>query len=1201
MKKRFLTFVMSVMCILGMNAQQEIIWEDPVGQYQTETVVYAAVTVNNMPSQNMFTLGYQWRNFSIGAFVNGELRDVVDAQDFTSTVKTTSQLANKIQGMEPSETGQTYEMPVYAFRIGGDEDVDGGAEIEFRVLVDQGVVYKARAYTTQNFLRYNSQTLNRNELTYPDAIWGGESTINWNGDVTVNQPTQYYILNFAPFMRVESNPETVTLDLRVGDPAINLKEQFESFRYIAEDDTEVAAPLEGGFWQVFEEGCLEVEGDNVTAIAVPESGDPVLVMYNYLGDVGSYVKAHINVLEPWVYVESIEVKDIDLYKGQMPILPEVIFNNDESTPTETGYSLVSNNPEIVTIEQNHLRPVAIGEATVTVTSAGTNSDGNPVSYTFAVNVLSALDQFGFYVADEFVSETDLEVWIYDEEIDLANMLPYAVAIPIEGWEGDLPFGFNDYAITSNAPDVVSVEMDPSGMQVVKALKKGVATLTYTNSYDPSKTATVVVTVKQAPTSIEFVSYSIDGGDEIFFASLPAAMIEAGLGQAITVNARIAPEDADFNEGTFTMECMRADGLVEILTPSKAEGNQCSISFKGIATGNFLLHAQAEFGDGVEVSRSLSVSIKESVTDIEVAEETTLWIHSNGQTFDFPITVLPETATVKDLNFTYEPIGDTEFGETSPIEIYLGNEGYMLTAMKKAAVKVTATSVDNPAVSKTFNVYIKRQVDGIVFETDGETSNINMYNDGQEYNVYVRILPADADFVEEELTLVSTYNNENMGGETGWEAYDSYLLELVQTPTTEEADGEYYYNYRIMGKSLCPEGFYLTATYSGETQGMSVEKIAGIDITVKEKINVPAGWSWISLTSGTHTTNIDGLIEARSQRELVYNDPVYGFFGDFTTMYPMYDAYKLDMAESFVMYPTYEADFAPFMTGNSPSVTLITGWNWIGYPYEYKYMASEVFDASQFTEGDLILSKDSGLAAMKNGVWENDFELEPNTGYMIYHNGEESSVECPGRFDMNQGAFVALERSIDDTANSTKSLTLNSSVWNYDGSRFANTMAIIGKLEMNDEAEDYTIGAFVGDECRGEGKVVNGTAYITVAGEGGEEVSFRLYNKWNGKYSNVDTKLAFTDLAGSVKSPVTLNAPIVTGIDDVAMAGEGIYFNGNVLVLGQFNGVASIMTVDGRVAATTTQSTISLDELPTGVYVVIIDSTDGRIVKKISKN
>lgn len=1203
MKQKLLTLMMSVMCILGMSAQEEIVWEDPIGQYQTETVVYAAVVVNNMPSQTMFTLGSQWRNFSIGAFVNGELRDVVDAQDYTSTVNTTAQLSEKVQGLEPSETGQTYQMPVYAFRVGGDEANDADAQIEFRVLVDQGVVYKARAYTIQNFLRYNSQTLNRNELTYPDAIWEGESTINWNGDVTVNQPTQYYILNFAPVMQVESTPENSVFDLRIGDPAVNLREQFESFKYISEDGVEVAAPIEGGFWQVQGEGYLNVEGDNVTAIAVPESGEPVSVMYNYMGDVSSSVVAYINVLEPWVYVEGIEVKDIDLYKGQMPIRPEVIFNNDETTPTETGYTLVSNNPDVVTIENNALNPISIGEATVTITSVGTNSDGNTVSHTFAVNVLSALDKFGFNVADVLVSETTLEVWRYEEEIDLANMLPYAESTPVEDWYGDLPFGFTDYTITSNTPEVVSVEMDPSGMQVVKALKKGVATLTYTNSYDPSKTATVVVTVKQAPTSIEFVSYSIDGGDEIFFANLPAAMIEAGLGQAITVNARIAPEDADINEGTFTMECMRADGLVEILTPSKAEGNQCSISFKGIATGNFLLHAQAEFGEGVEVSKSLSVSFKESVTDIEVAEETTLWIHSNGQTFDFPITVLPETATVKDLNFTYEPVGDSEFGETSPIEIYLGDEGYILTAMKKAAVKVTATSVDNPAVSKSFYVYIKRQVDGIVFETDGETSNINMYNDGQEYNVYARILPADADFVEEEFKLFGQYNEDNFGGEDEWDAFDYYLLDVVQTPTTEEADGEYYYNYRVIGKALCPEGFVLTASYSGETQGMPVEKIAGIDITVNEKINVPAGWSWISLTSGTHTTNINGLIEARSQSQLVYNDPSYGYFGDFEMMNPNAEAYKLNMEETYNMFPVYSADNSAFISGAAPSMTLRKGWNWVGYPYEYSYMASEVFDASQFAEGDLILSKNSGLAALKNGEWENDFELTPNTGYMVYHNGEEISVECPGRFEMNQGSF-AIAQSLNDDLNTLSALSLakrNESVWNYDGSRFANTMAIIGDIQMNDDASCYSIGAFVGDECRGEGKVVNGTAYITVAGEAGETVSFRLYNKWSGNYSNVDTQLDFTDLAGSVKAPVKLFAPVLTGIDETTIGSQGIYFNGNTLNLGEYDGTATIMTADGKVAATTTEASISVDELPAGVYVVIINSENGRIVKKIAKN
>ena len=309
-----------------------------------------------------------------------------------------------------------------------------------------------------------------------------------------------------------------------------------------------------------------------------------------------------------------------------------------------------------------------------------------------------------------------------------------------------------------------------------------------------------------------------------------------------------------------------------------------------------------------------------------------------------------------------------------------------------------------------------------------------------------------------------------------------------------------------------------------------------------------------------------------------------------------------MEAIYYMFPIYSADNSAFISGAAPSLNLRKGWNWVGYPYEYSYMASEVFDASQFAEGDIILSKESGLAALKNGVWENDFALNPNEGYMLYHNGEATTAALPGRFTMAQGN-LATATSQDAGTYSTKAMSLGreASVWNFDGSRFANTMAIIGQLEMNDDASDYTIGAFVGDECRGEGKVVNGTAYITAVGEVGETVSFRLYNKWNGQYSNVTTKLEFSDIAGSVKSPVTLSAPAITGVDDVEMGNASIYFNGNVLVLGQFNGVASIMTIDGRVAATTTEATISLDELPAGVYVVVIDSEEGRIVKKIAKN
>ena len=76
------------------------------------------------------------------------------------------------------------------------------------------------------------------------------------------------------------------------------------------------------------------------------------------------------------------------------------------------------------------------------------------------------------------------------------------------------------------------------------------------------------------------------------------------------------------------------------------------------------------------------------------------------------------------------------------------------------------------------------------------------------------------------------------------------------------------------------------------------------------------------------------------------------------MNPNAEAYKLNMEETYNMFPVYSADNSAFISGAAPSMTLRKGWNWVGYPYEYSYMASEVFDASQFAEGDLILSKNS---------------------------------------------------------------------------------------------------------------------------------------------------------------------------------------------------------------------------------------------------
>lgn len=257
-----------------------------------------------------------------------------------------------------------------------------------------------------------------------------------------------------------------------------------------------------------------------------------------------------------------------------------------------------------------------------------------------------------------------------------------------------------------------------------------------------------------------------------------------------------------------------------------------------------------------------------------------------------------------------------------------------------------------------------------------------------------------------------------------------------------------------------------------------------------------------------------------------------------------------------------------------------GWNWVSYPYEYEYAVEEIFDATQFNEGDIILSKEDGMVTLTDGAWEGNLtSLIPNQGYLIYSNTEgEYSVTMPNRYELEQGEFRRLEEAQQR----------DRSVWSYDGSRFANTMAIIGEFNI-DTPEEYTIGAFVGEECRGKGKFVNGRAYITAAGEAGEVVTLRLYNTWTGEYFDVAEEVAFADLAGSVKAPVRFNAG-TTAIDN--LSSDALTIQGHVATA---DGTIQVLDVQGKIVAEGFQR-IDLSHLGQGVYVVKAGEASRKVIK-----
>jgi hypothetical protein len=405
---------------------------------------------------------------------------------------------------------------------------------------------------------------------------------------------------------------------------------------------------------------------------------------------------------------------------------------------------------------------------------------------------------------------------------------------------------------------------------------------------------------------------------------------------------------------------------------------------------------------------------------------------------------------------------------------------------------------------------------------------------------------------------------------------------------------------LYGRAIC-ETFLLDVSYDqGACEGLD----AGINTinlslegSVKEKIDVTDGWNWISLMSGyAIPSEVEAfengavLTEVRSQTELTYNDPVFGFFGTLEEM-ARGQAYKLDVATpGSVIVDNFSPDYSRLYGNEAFSQEISPRWNWVGYPYEYQYWLSETYDATALAEGDMVITKDGDMAIIKDGEWTGDFRVKPNTGFMLYHNGDGVTLPMSARGDLYQGYWEgnAIPR--------TKGRDI--SVWQYDGSRFPNMMAVVGQLNI-DNADDYTIGAFVGDECRGAGKIIDGLVLVSLAGEAGEEVTFRIHNEWTGEFFELKNVLGFTDIAGSLKNPVMLDVPEeVTAIESVSTS--GINFSGNVLNLGEYTGVATVTTVDGKVVAKTTESSIAVDNLPAGIYVVSINGGSKPIVKKIVK-
>lgn len=417
--------------------------------------------------------------------------------------------------------------------------------------------------------------------------------------------------------------------------------------------------------------------------------------------------------------------------------------------------------------------------------------------------------------------------------------------------------------------------------------------------------------------------------------------------------------------------------------------------------------------------------------------------------------------------------------------------------------------------------------------------------------------------------------------------DSYVSEewksIVEIVPTDENKLNYTIRPHSVGRAII----------SVKLDGVEV---ASSNVLIGQRYMQKAGWKWASLYGGDVSWNspeyeLGNVVEEiRSEDALLHNDPEYGYFGDINRL-ESGTCYKIKVKEEEpglldlrIMYTGAYED----MQTHRQNVPM---WNWLGNPYQYDHDINSVFStedayANKFNVGDRIVSKDNGFAEYNGEKWTGTLTtLHAGLGYMYFNAGSENvDMEYQRESLMPQGTPVM------------NAPQHKQSVWTYNSAPFADNMTIVADLGNDYSAERFTVGAFVGDECRGEGEMIDGKCFITVHADKGETISFKLHDAVSGEMRTINEQMPFAKMAGSLRAPQRLTVGgIVTGITAADIASSGIaVVDGQITVLGM--DVADVIVCNASGAVVSTGET-TVAGLPSGVYVVKVKTKDGKTVTK----
>lgn len=357
------------------------------------------------------------------------------------------------------------------------------------------------------------------------------------------------------------------------------------------------------------------------------------------------------------------------------------------------------------------------------------------------------------------------------------------------------------------------------------------------------------------------------------------------------------------------------------------------------------------------------------------------------------------------------------------------------------------------------------------------------------------------------------------------------------------------------------------------------------------MDLSEGWNWIS-------TNMEGVsdpmtllfsiqtqvLRMQNQTQEVTNDPKLGLVGNLTDVVPE-TFYKLEMASDGKMDIT-----GTVLTPNQVEIDLRSGWNWIGYIPRSAALPAKALALLSASVGDEVKGQD-GFAQYNGSTWIGTLDkMEPGKGYM-YRAGKSQTFQYP--------LISPLE--VNSSLRSAELRVAANSPWAVDIHKYPNNMSMIADLWENGQkaqADEFTVGAFCGDECRGVGQYVEGRLFMTIyGGKVGEKISFRaIRNGQSSEWGILETVSFGESTQGSLDQPFVLTlGNQLTGLE-ILDRQNGIYPNPVKRILyikGQIDDIRRVRVIGLNGSVRMSQSlngenSLDVSSLGAGLYILVIE-------------